>query len=245
MKQPLAMFAWSMLIGLFVLFAAFTMPIGPLLMPALMPAVGLMTLAACKHIEADRVMLPSMWPKPLQRPGVLKKLSLMGLLYAGACLAAEIIAVLPFSDNVLEGMTLAASTQDLAPLMAAMRQPMILFGVLYIPIAALFWHAPVLVAWHGLRLAQALFFSGVACWRNKWAFLVYGMAWALIFLFIDLCAGLLVTAGLPSSLVTTLQTPVNIAASGILYCSFYPAYTSVFGVNDTTPGFDNRDSAHA
>jgi len=245
LKQPLAMFTWAMLIGLFVLFAAFTLPIGPLLLPALMPAVSLMTLAACKHIEAGRVMLPSMWPKPLQRPGVFKKLSVMGLLYAGACLAAEIIAVLPFSDSVMRGMTLAANTQDLGPLLDAMQHPMLLFTVLYVPIAAVFWHAPVLVAWHGLRMTQALFFSGVACWRNKWGFLVYGMAWALIFLFIDLCAGLLVTAGLPSSFVTTLQIPVNLATGGVLYCSFYPAYTSVFGVNDTTPGFDNRDSAHA
>jgi len=94
-------------------------------------------------------------------------------------------------------------------------------------------------------LVQALFFSGIACWRNKWPFLVYGATWALVFLFIDLCAGLLVYMGLSLEFAGTLQIPFNIAAGGALYCSFYPAYTSVFGINNTTPHLDNGNSAQA
>ncbi|WP_232468170.1 BPSS1780 family membrane protein [Bordetella genomosp. 13] len=245
LKQPLAMFTWSMVVGLFVLFAALTLPIGPLLLPVLMPIVALMSLSASKHIEAGRTMLPSMWPKPLQRPGVFKKLSMMGMLYAAAVLAAEIVAVLPFAGNIAEGVNLATASKDIGPMLAAMREPLILFALLYLPIAALFWHAPVLVAWHGLRMTQALFFSGVACWRNKWAFLVYGVAWALIFMFIDLATGLLVAAGLPAPLMNALQMPVNIAAGGVLYSSFYPAYTTIFGSDDASTGLDDRDGATA
>lgn len=117
--------------------------------------------------------------------------------------------------------------------------------MLYVIVAALFWHAPVLVAWHGLRLTQALFFSGVACWLNKWAFLVYGAAWVMVFLFIDLCAGMLVTIGLSPQFAGTLQVPFNIAAGGVLYCSFYPAYTSVFGINDAAAQLDNGNGAQA
>jgi hypothetical protein len=245
-RQPLAMFTWAMVIGLFVAFAALTLPIGALLLPIMMPTITVMTLSACKHVEAGRVMLPSMWPKPLQRPGVFRKLMLMGLLYAAFCVAAEIIAVLPFANDVMDGMSVAATTQDLAPLVLSMRRPMIVFVILYIPIAALFWHAPILVAWHGLRMTQSLFFSGIACWRCKWAFLVYGVAWAFIFLFIDLLAGLLIAAGLPAALGDALQIPVSIVAGGVLYCSFYPAYTSVFGIDDDAcAGLDNRDGAHA
>ncbi|HEY0295830.1 MAG TPA: BPSS1780 family membrane protein [Bordetella sp.] len=245
-KQPLAMFTWAMVISLFVVFAALTLPIGALLLPLLMPVITVMTLAACKHVEAGRIMLPSMWPKPLLRPGVFRKLMLMGLLYTAFCIAAELVAVLPFADDVMDGMSVASTAQDLAPLMMAMRKPMLVFVALYVPIAALFWHAPVLVAWHGVRLMQSLFFSIVACWRCKWAFLVYGVAWALIFMFIDLIAGLLVTAGMPGTLVDSLQVPVNIIAGGVLYCSFYPAYTSVFGIDDDTrTGLDHPDSAHA
>ena len=243
MKQPLAVFTWALAISLLVMFASFTPPVGPLLFVALMPVVTIMTLAACKHIEAGRVMLPSMWPQPLMRPGVFKKLLTMGVLYAALSIAAGLITFLPFSAELTEGLRIASIEQDLTPFLSAMRVPLILFGVLYIIIAALFWHTPALVAWHGLRLGQALFFSGIACWRNKWPFVVYGISWILIFLFIDLCAGLLVAIGLSPSVAGTLQIPFNIAAGGVLYCSFYPAYTSVFGIEDThahpDPSSDN------
>ncbi|MEK0115015.1 hypothetical protein WKH48_18280, partial [Bordetella pertussis] len=58
MKQPLAMFTWAMAISLLLLFATYTPLVGPLLFVALMPSITLMTLSACKHVEADRVMLP-------------------------------------------------------------------------------------------------------------------------------------------------------------------------------------------
>lgn len=238
MKQPLAMFTWALAISLLVLFATFTPPIGPLFFVALMPVVTLMTLSACKHVEADRIMLPSMWPQPLTRPGVFKKLLVLGVLYAALCITAGLVSFLPFSSALTEGMRIASVEQDITPFISAMRVPLALFGILYVIIAALFWHAPVLVAWHGLRIGQALFFSGVACWRNKWAFLVYGTAWVLVFLFIDLCAGLLVSAGLSPQLAGTLQIPFNIAAGGVLYCSFYPAYTSVFGIEDSHAHLD-------
>ena len=245
-KQPLAMFTWAMVLSLFVVFAALTLPIGALLLPLLMPVITVMTISACKHVEAGRVMLPSMWPKPLLQPGVFRKLMLMGLLYTVCCIAAEVIAVLPFARDMVDAMNVASTVQDLAPLMMAMSKPLMLFVVLYVPVAALFWHAPILVAWHGVRMMKALFFSIVACWRCKWAFLVYGAAWALIYLFINLISGLLLTMGLSGTLVDSLQVPVGIIASGVLYCSFYPAYTSVFGIdNDARAGLDRRDGAHA
>lgn len=229
-KQPLAVFAWAMSISLLVLFASATSPIGPLLFVALMPAVTLMTLSACKHIEADRVMLPSMWIKPLKQPGVLRRLFLMGLAYGGISMVAGLIAFLPFSRDLAEGMKAAAVESDITPFLAAMQIPLIIFATLYVIIAALFWHAPVLVAWHGLRFTQALFYSGIACWRNKLPFLVYGFAWVLIFLGIDLGAGILVQIGLSPTLANTIQVPFNIVAGGVLYCSFYPAYVSVFQI---------------
>ena len=245
-KQPLAMFTWAMVISLFVVFAALTLPVGALLLPLLMPVITVITISACKHVEAGRVMLPSMWAKPLMQPGVFKKLMLMGVLYTVCCIGAEMIAVLPFANDVIDAMNVATTAQDLTPLLMAMRKPMLLFAVLYVPTAALFWHAPILVAWHGVRTMKSLFFSIIACWRCKWAFLVYGAAWALIFMFINLISGLLMTAGLSGTIVDSLQAPVNIFAGGVLYCSFYPVYTTVFGIdNDARAGLDHRDSAHA
>ena len=245
MRQPLPLFAWALAISLMVLFATYTPPVGPLFFVALMPVVTLMTLSACKHIDADRTMLPSMWLKPLQKPGVFKKLMIMGLSYAGLCLLAGFLAFMPFADALTEGVRAASVTQDLTPFLMAVRGPLLVFAILYIIIAALFWHAPVLVAWHGVRLGQTLFFSGIACWRNKWAFLIYGLTWVAAFLTISYCGDLLVGLGLPRHLVGILQLPVNIAAGGLLYSSFYPAYTSVFNINNASLQFDNGHSTEA
>jgi hypothetical protein len=244
-KQPLALFTWALAISLIGMFAWFTAPIGPLLFVTLMPAITLMTLSACKHVEADRVMLPSMWPKPLQQPGVFKKLFIMGTWYTTLGILAGIVSFVPYWGDLTEGVRAASITNDVVPFLEVMQAPLLIFGTLYVIIAALFWHAPVLVAWHGLRMRQALFFSGIACWRNKWAFLVYGVTWMAIFLGIDLCASALVSVGLPVGLVVILKIPVNIMAFAVLYSSFYPAYTSVFSVNNAGFQLDNGSSTQA
>jgi hypothetical protein len=66
-----------------------------------------------------------------------------------------------------------------------------------------------------------------------------------VFLCIDLCAGLLVAIGLSPQLAGTLQIPFNIAAGGVLYCSFYPAYTSVFGIENAGAHLDDGNGAQA
>lgn len=43
-----------------------------------------------------------------------------------------------------------------------------------------FWHAPALVHWGRVPAMKAVFFSLVACWRNKGAMLVYAFGWAAV-----------------------------------------------------------------
>ena len=121
--QPLAMFLWAMAISLLVIFATAIPPVGPILFVALMPIVTLMTLSACKHVEADRVMLPSMWPKPLQKPGVFRKLFLMGLLYAALCMVIGLLAFLPFSGSPVRGRARGLDGKDITPLLSALMVP--------------------------------------------------------------------------------------------------------------------------
>ena len=127
-----------------------------------------------------------------------------------------------------DAMQTATSTNNLMPLLDVVHTPMIIFGVLYVLIASLFWYAPALVGWWGTGMTQSLFFSGIACWRNKWAFAVYGLIWAAVFLGVDLAMTFLSLIGIPENVTATIQVPVNIIAAGILYCSFYPSYVSVF-----------------
>ncbi len=50
----------------------------------------------------------------------------------------------------------------------------------YLPVAMLFWFALILVAWHDIPPAKALFFSLVSCWRNRGAFVLYGVIWIAV-----------------------------------------------------------------
>jgi hypothetical protein len=53
--------------------------------------------------------------------------------------------------------------------------------VLYVPLSMVFWHAPALVFWQQVSPAKSLFFSWMACWRNKAAFALYALFWVGVF----------------------------------------------------------------
>ena len=94
-----------------------------------------------------------------------------------------------------------------------------------------FWFAPVLVAWHNVGAAKALFFSLFACLMNWRAFLAYGLAAGLMTLVVPLVvlstlALLLQGAGRTS--VVSLVFPLVIVLLPILFASFYASYRDVF-----------------
>jgi len=226
--QPLAFFSWAMFISLLLMIASITPPIGPVVFVILMPAVTVVTLSAGRHAAQGHKILLSHWLEPLKPPTVFKRLLGMGALYLVTCLLLGLLAFMPFAAEVTEALKDLTGSNNLMPLLEAVRTPMIIFAIFYMLMAALFWYAPVLVAWHKVGLLQALFFSGIACWRNKWVFLIYGASWLGVFVAIDSAMSVLVWVGLSSSIAATLQVPINIIGGAVLYCSFYPSYASVF-----------------
>jgi len=227
------MFFWSLMTG-FIITVSYLIPLfGQMALIIVTPLLTFVTLCACRHIRAGRPMLLAMWLEPLRDADTRKRLLKLGLAYLLCCLLGGFIATLPF----LDGLTTAISGDgaiDEQALMQAVRGPFITFGLLYILISALFWHAPALIGWHKIKLTQALFFSMVACWRNKWPFLLYGLSWAAIFFGVQMFGNLLTTMGIAAGVAQIILTPVNIVVAAILYCSFYPTYISVFGANYPT-----------
>ena len=191
------------------------------------PSFTFMTLAACQRIDAGEPMQLGMWTQPLRVPETRKRLLLLGLAYLACCFVGGVIATLPFLDNLTAVLEVPGEVDEIA-LLRAMQAPMLTFGILYVLISMFFWHAPALIGWHGVPMSQALFFSMVACWRNKWAFLLYGLSWGAIFVAVQFAGSFLVMLGLSATFVQLLMTPVNIAVAAVLYASFYPAYVSVF-----------------
>lgn len=227
-RQPMAMFFWSLVTGMLITISYIIPLFGQMALIVITPMLTFVTLNACRNVANGRTMLLSMWLEPLRGRDVRKRLLGLGVAYLTFCMAGGFIATLPFLGSLSATVT-AQGTIDEAALFQAMQGPLITFGVLYLLISALFWHAPALIGWHGIRMTQALFFSMVACWRNKWPFLAYGLAWAAIFIGIQFLGSFVTSLGVSAAAVQVLMTPLNLVIAAVLYCSFYPAYISVFG----------------
>ena len=229
-RQPMAMFFWSLMTGLMVTLTYLIPLLGQMALILAMPALSFITLNACRHIDQGRQITPGMWLDPLRNAHARKSLFKLGLAYLALCLLAGLVSTLPFIDTLIQAVD-STGQIDANLLVEAMQGPFITFAIIYVLISALFWHAPALVGWHGIQMTQALFFSMVACWRNKWPFLLYGASWAAIFVATQFLDGFLMTLGLGTSAVQLLMTPINLLVAALLYCSFYPTYMSVFGNN--------------
>lgn len=230
-RQPMTMFTWAVTLGFLLLLASAIPPIGPIFFISLMPSITVMTLHACREIEAGRKVTPVQLFSALKAPKLFRKLMAMGGVYVLSVTLVGVLIFLPFIGDMRSAFE-SATEVDLSVLMSAMATPLILFSIAYVTIAALFWHAPALAAWHGMSLGKALFFSGIACWRNKGAFIIYGVCWFLIALALNLFGDLLLAIGLSESLASLIQMPISFLVAATLYCSFYPTYTTVFHVED-------------
>src|SRR5690554_2754176 len=241
-RQPIAMFFWGLVTSLFITISSVIPILGQMLLIAATPVLTFITLCACRHISNGRQMMPGMWLEPLRDKDVRRRLFRLGLAYLACCMLAGFAATLPFLGQLTAAIVDGANV-DPSVLFDALLRPLITFAVLYVMISALFWHAPALTGWHGIKLVQALFYSMVACWRNKWPFLLYGLSWGAIFMAVQFCGTILTSVGLPSGVVQLVLMPVNIIVAAILYCSFYPTYMSVFGVNYATSAGDGAGTA--
>jgi hypothetical protein len=100
-------------------------------------------------------------------------------------------------------------------------------ALLYVPMLAAFWHAPPLVHWHGVTPVKALFFSWLACWRNKGAMLVFGLGWLGIFLLAGLLTSLV--AGLLGPQALAIVTyPMVLLLAGMFHASLYFTFRDSF-----------------
>lgn len=237
-RQPMAMFFWSLMTGFFITVSYLIPLFGQMALIAGTPILTFITLSACRNIAGGRPMLLPMWLAPLRDASTRKRLFGLGLAYLVCCLAGGFLATLPFLDTLMSAINTEGAIDETA-LIYAMRGPFITFALLYVLISALFWHAPALIGWHRIKITQALFFSMVACWRNKWPFLAYGASWAAIFFAVQTTGSLLTALGISPNVAQIVLTPINIVVAAVLYCSFYPAYVSVFGANYPAGENDN------
>lgn len=118
-----------------------------------------------------------------------------------------------------------------APEAAGLYAAMGTAALLYAPVMLLLWFAPLLVAWHAMAPAKALFYSFVACWLNWRAFLAYGMAVALVAFVLPAVLLMLLalfSGGAMRVSPMALLLPLLLILLPTLLASFYASYRDVF-----------------
>ena len=198
--------------------------VGAAVAVVLVPAfsVGFMALARSVEREArldPRRLLDGFRDRPAAQ-------LVLGALYLAA-LAVVLGGTAAVDGGGIARWVLAGRAPGEAPDAAAMLAALIL----YLPVMAAFWFAPVLVAWHAAGAAKALFFSFFACLMNWRALLAYGALVAVATLVVPLVLlnALLLAGGGDTRLVAPLLAAFTVVALPILFASFYASYRDVFG----------------
>lgn len=203
--------------------------LGQILPVILVPVFAMAFMQACLNIEQGKRVYPNLLLTGFRSPA-LKNLLLLGVLYVIAAIVA--IAASSLVDGGLFWLTVTGqSTLDPKEIQDSnISLAMMFAAVVYIPAAMAFWYAAPLIMWQKMGVLKAIFYSFFAVSRELKAFAVYGLAWAAIGVVLPAIVSVLIAAIVGNQSVTIMiLLPLSIALTVVMYCSFYPTYTHIFG----------------
>ncbi len=229
MRQPLAMAGLFFLFMMLVSLLSAVPVVGTLAALALLPAATLGLMSATHEADSGRFPMPVVLASAF-RAGKDRALAMLQL---GAMYAVGFLAVMGLTALVDGGefaqLYLGGEPPDTTTVMGDEFQAATVLGmVLYLPLSMLFWHAPALVHWHGVSPVKSLFFSFVACWRNKWALAFYMVGWLAFFVFAGILVAMLGGLLGGGSWLPTLMYPVVLLVASMFFTSFYYTYRDSF-----------------
>jgi hypothetical protein len=242
-KQPLA---WLMLLFIYMLvvqsLALFVPIIGVLFVLFLTPGLFVGFMTAGRRIILGQRILPTVLLAGFREygPNVRNNLFRLGLIYTGLVLLGSLLASMMVDFEGLAPVVLKQEPMT-AEAITQLRIAVLWGGVFYIPVAGLLWFSPLLVAWHNIPPVKALFFSWMACWKNKKTFAVYFALSAILCVAVPTIAENILTemgAGIVSQF---LLMPYSMVSLATLFCSFYATWKGCFNIK--TPEDSNKFSA--
>ena len=151
--------------------------IGSLVYGLITQGLSLGVMTACRFAEQNKPIRPALLLAGFNaygRPSAKALLALGAIYSLGAALV--IAFTLWFDNGTLLQLLQGQEIDTQAFFKAEVTQAMLVAVLGYVLLTAIFWYAPFFICWHQLPALKALFFSVVAVWRNKKAFLVYGLA---------------------------------------------------------------------
>jgi hypothetical protein len=215
--------------------------VGVTLASATMPLVSIGYMLATRSALQGGPVHPGFFFEPLAKASLpaRRQMVLLCVLNAAAVMAA--LALGDWADGgsfaQLQELLAASSDGNIEEMAGQIDSSSVAIGLLVrIGMLALvsvpFWHAPALVYWGGQSAAQALFSSTLAVWRNRGAFLVYGLAWTGAFVGLAFGMALLgVIFGVAGAqqAVGLAAGPIALVFSAAFYVSLLFTFDDSFG----------------
>lgn len=212
--------------------------LGQVLPLILIPMFSITFLQACAYVESGRKVYPNLLLAGF-RSSQVRTLLQLGLLY----LIAAIIAI--GASSLIDGgifwhaITGRAVVSEETVRNSNMGMAMLFAAVAYVPAAMAFWYAAPLIAWQKMSLGKAIFFSFYAVRRAIKAFILFGLAWLALNVILPALVSTIVGMLTRSATVAMFTLlPLSVVMTVIMYCSFYPTYTRMFG---DPPDFSEND----
>ncbi|MEO8839251.1 MAG: BPSS1780 family membrane protein [Herbaspirillum sp.] len=231
-KQPAEMSTLFMAYMFTMLVTGLIPVLGQVMPLFLVPLFSIGFLQACFNIEHGTRVFPNILLTGFRSKSRNRLLQLGGLYLIAAIVAVGASAIIDggvfwqtmSGQTALDVETVRDSNMSLAMIFAA---------AVYTPVAMAFWYAAPLIVWQKMSVSKAVFYSFFAVHRQGRAFLVYGLAWGALGVLLPLMVSMLVAVIFQSALATMMVLlPLSILLTVIMYCSFYPTYTHVFGQPD-------------
>lgn len=206
--------------------------IGQIAPIVLIPVFSMVFMQACALIDRGEQATLSLLPAAFRAP-YLGRLLRLGLLYV-----VVMVAAIAASSVVDGGLFWQSVTGQIVPdekmvQESNMSSAMLFAAAVYTPAAMAFWYAAPLIAWQDMPIYKALFYSFFAVLRSLKAFFIYVTAWMGVGVILPAFVSAFVVAILGSpTLSMMVLLPISLLMTIVLYCSFYPTYTHVFGKPD-------------
>jgi hypothetical protein len=211
-----------------------------LLVPAMIPLVGIAVSGVLGPFATVGLMQCFRDAAAGRPPGInqfgqsfrdpVRRLNLfrLGLINAALLMAVAMLAALVLPESAGEA---PPQTVEQLPVQALLVQLL-----LYSPVMALMWFAPLLAGWHDMTPGKAMFGSAVACFRNLGALLVYGLAVLALTMGVSVVLMTLVSALVSSpEVMSFFVAPIALVLMTIVQGSFYPMYLSIFSSQAPAP----------
>jgi len=193
----------------------------------LTPLLAIGVIHAVRSADQGQMPTPQMLFAGFRDAGGRAWRPLLGL---GLANVLSTLAALAFASLADTGTLLGIATGQVGPDDPGLREgslvwAALLFLVVYAPVQAALWYAPMFVAWHRIAPVKAMFFSLVAVLRNKGAFVVYLLTWFVVAFVASLAVqALKLLLGAAPLLISLVLSPLSLVILTALYCSFWPTY---------------------